>query len=125
MAQVLSQFPTILSNVVHLKLKIEPEGRQLKGTDDVEWLDLLHKFSTVQTLHVSQELAGHVALALEDITGEMVAEVLPSLNLIFLEGQSASSFEKFVAACRLSGRPVTVIETKTEFDERLETYVSV
>ncbi len=124
-AQVLSQFSATLSNVVHLKLEAQlKEGRQLEGTDDVEWLHLLHQFSTVQTLHVSQELAGHVALALEDVTREMVAEVLPSLDLIRIVGQPASSIEKFVAVRRLSGCPVTVIDTETEFYEKLKSYVS-
>jgi len=122
MAQVLSQFSATLSNVVHLTLEAQPkEDRQLEGTD---WLHLLHQFSTMQTLHVSRELAGHIALALEDITGEMVAVVLPSLDLIRLESQPASSIEKFVAARRLSDRPVTVTDTRMEFDERLKSYVS-
>jgi hypothetical protein len=111
MAQVLSQFSTILSNVVHLVLKVDPEEDfQLEGTEDVEWLHLLRQFSTVQMLYVSQELAGHVALALQDITGDMVAEVLPSLNLICLDGQLASSIEKFITVCQLSGHPVTHID---------------
>ncbi len=54
----------------------------------------------------------------------MVTEVLPSLDLIHLGGQPASSAERFVAARRLSDRPVTVINTITEFDERLKSYVS-
>ena len=123
-AQVLSHFSTTLSNVVHLKLKAQSEGRQLEGTGDVEWLHLLHQFSTVQTLHVSQELAGHVALSLEDITGEMVAEVLPSLDLIYLAGQPASSIEKFSTLRQLSGRPVTIVNTEMEFGKRLESYFS-
>jgi len=122
-AHVLSQISATLSNVVHLWLE-ENAARQLRGTDDVEWLDLLSQFSTVQTLYVSPDLAGHVALALEGNTGETVAEVLPSLDLICLVGQPASSVEKFVAARRLSGRPVTVVGTKKEFNERLESYVS-
>ena len=124
MAQVLSHFFAILSNVVHLELEVRLKSdRQLEGTDDVEWLNLLRQFSAVQTLHVSQELAGYIALALEDITGDMVAEVLPSLDLIRVVGQLASSLEKFVSVRRLSGRPVTIVDTKTEFDERLESYV--
>jgi hypothetical protein len=123
-ARVLSHFSATLSNLVHLNLKVEPEGLQLKGTDDVEWQHLLHQRSTVRTLHVSQELASHVALALEDITAEMVAEALPSLDLIYLAGQPASSVEEFVTARKLSGRPVTVVGTKTEFNNRLEPYVS-
>ncbi len=119
--QVLSQFSTTLSNVVHLKLGGFPgEDLRLEGRGNVEWLHLLHQFSTAQTLHVSLGLAGHVALALEDITAEMVAAVLPSLDSIYLSGQAASSVEKFVAVRRLSGRPVTVIDTETEFNERLK-----
>ena len=125
MAQVLIHFSAALSNVVHLNFEAKLEGgRQLEGTDDVEWLHLIHQFPTVRTLHVSQELAGHVALALEDISRGVVAEVLPSLDLIRVVGQPASSIEKFVARRRLSGRLVTVIDTETEFHERLNSYVS-
>jgi hypothetical protein len=97
---------------------------QLEGTDDVEWQHRLHHFSSVQTLHVDRKLAAQVALALEDITGQMVAEVLPSLDLIYLADQPASSIEKFVAARRLSDRPVTVVKSHTEFKERLKSYVT-
>ncbi len=122
-AQLLSHLFVPLSTVVHLNLKVRVKGnRQLEYTDDVEWLHLLHQFSTVKTLHVSQKLAGHVALALEE--GGTVAEVLPSLDLICLAGQSMSSIRKFVIARRLSGLPVTVVDTKTEFNNRLESYFS-
>lgn len=123
-SQVLDHMSAKLSNVVHLKLKVDPEGLRLEGTDDVEWMLLLHQFSSLKTLHVSRELAGHIALALEDIPAEMVDEVLPSLDLIRVVSQPASSIEKFIAARQLSGNPVTVIEAEREFDERLESYVS-
>ena len=123
-AQVLSHMSATLSNVVHLKLDLEVNC-QLEGTDDVEWLHFFDQFSTVKTLQVSYELAGHVALALEDIAWETVAEVLPSLDLIYLAGQPVSSIEKFVAARRLSDRPITVVETQTAFDEKLGSYVSI
>ncbi|KAH9037531.1 hypothetical protein EDB84DRAFT_1675637 [Lactarius hengduanensis] len=121
-AQVVSQISAIQTNVVHLKFA-EFMGCLFGGAgDDVAWVHLLRQFSAVQTLHVSQGFAEHVALALEDIAGETVDEVLLSLDLIYLVDQPTSSIEKFVAARRLSGRPVTVIETETEFDERLESY---
>ena len=116
----------ILSNVVHLRLEGYPKvGRPLE-TDGVEWLRLLRQFSAVQTLHVSHGLAGYVALALEDTTGdsEVVTEVLQSLNLICLAGQSASSVERFIASRALSDRPVTVVDTIREFSERLKSSVS-
>jgi hypothetical protein len=110
-AMVLSQFSAPLSNVVHLKLKVtREEDYGIEGTEDVEWLHLFRQFPAVQTLYVSWELAGHVALALEDVAAEMVAKVLPSLNWICLRDQPASSLEKFVSARRLSGRPVTFVD---------------
>jgi hypothetical protein len=113
-------FSATLSNVIHLKLDVEPrEGRQLEGTDEVEWLHLLRQFSAIQSLYVSQDLAKPISLALEDITAEMAVQVWPSLDLIYLEGLQAPSIEKFVTARQLSGRPVTVVVTKTEFSERL------
>ncbi|KAH9172867.1 hypothetical protein EDB89DRAFT_1905759 [Lactarius sanguifluus] len=124
-AQVLSHVSVKLSNVVHLTLDVVGTYlEQVEGTDDVEWQHLLRQFPKVQTLHVSRRLAEHVALALEDGTGEMAAEVLPSLNLIYLAGQPASSIRKFLAARQLSDRPLTVLNTKMEFDERLKSYVS-
>jgi hypothetical protein len=128
MAHVLSQISATLSNVVHLKLKAHPgeDDRQLEDRDGVEWRHLLHQFSAVQTLHVSQGLAGHVSLALEDVAGETVTEVLPSLGLICLAGQPASSMEKFVAGRQLSHaeRPVAVVYTEREFDKRVWSHVS-
>ena len=126
-AQVLTQLSATLSDVVHLKLKVQlKEDRQLEDTDDVEWLHLLYQFSTVQMLYVSQQLAGlvQVTLSLEEITEDMVADVLPSLDLIYLEGQPASTVEKFVIARRHSDHPVTVLDTQLEFDERLQSYTS-
>ena len=68
---------------------------KLECTDNVEWLHLLYQFTTVQTLHISHELVGYVALALEDIDSEIVAETPPPLDLIYLADQPASSIEKF------------------------------
>jgi hypothetical protein len=114
MAWALGQFSATLSNVAHLKFDVclfHP------GLDDAEWLHLLHRFSAVQTLFVSRTPAKRVALALEDITAEMAAEVLPSLHLICLVGQPISSIEKFIAVRRLSGRPVTVVDTEMQYEK--------
>lgn len=121
-AQVLSYFSATISNAIHLKLKVEPDGLQLKGMDDVEWQYLLRQCSIVQTLYVSKELAGGVAYELEHITEELVPEVLPSLDLICLAGQPASSIGNFVTARKLSGLPVSVVGSTTEFTNRLESY---
>ena len=114
-AQVFSQFSDTLSNILHVRLWADPDaGSELEGTDGNEWLHLLRGFSNMQTLYVSQTLASDVARALEDIT--TATEALPSVNLICLEDQPASSVEKFVAARRLADRPVTIIDTEAEYD---------
>ena len=118
-AQVLSQLSATFSHVVHLNLKGDREG-----TDLVDWQHLLRQFSNAKTLRVSRKLAGRVALALEDIPGEMVSVVVPSLELIRLVGRQASSVNKFVAARRISDCPVIVVDTKRDFYERFESYTS-
>ena len=75
---------------------------------------LLRQFSAVQTLHASRKLAKSVSLALEDVPQEMVAEVLPSLNLIDFHDQQEISVESFISARQLSGLPVTVVDFEWE-----------
>jgi hypothetical protein len=124
-AQVLSHFSATLSTVVHLELAGLQIERQIeaRGMDEVEWLHLFHQFPTVRTIQVSENLARHAAHALENITPEAVTEVLPSLALIWLGGQRAPSVKKFIASRRLSGRPVTIVSTLKEFNERLKSFI--
>ena len=111
-AQVLNQSSATLSNVVHLKLESsDHKYPQLARTD---WPLLLRQFSAVHTLHASRRLAKHVSMALEGIAQEVVADVLPSLNSIYLPGQRASSVEKFITARQLSGHPVIVLDIERE-----------
>ena len=131
MERVLSQFSAAFSTVLHLDLEfyLDPEDYldeddQPDGAFDVEWLHLLRQFPAMQMLHVREELAASIFLALEEITAKMVAEVLPSLSLICIEGETALSLEEIVAIYRLSGRPITVAATKTEFNERVASYIS-
>jgi hypothetical protein len=130
MARVLSRFSSAtLCNVVHLELEVEPEeSHQLQDATKLEWLCLLRQFPAAETLRVSSEISASVALALEVIAEDimMVTEVLPYVDLICLEALPvASSVEKFVAIRRLAGRPVTVVNTISEFDEILKSsYIS-
>ena len=127
LAHVLRQISATLFTVVQLELGARlDDDYQLEHTDDVDWMHLFRQFPAVQTLHVSGRLAEFIALALDGIRGETVAEVLPSLDLICLEGQQASFVESLdiFADRRLSDRPVTVVYTRKEFDKRLESYTS-
>ena len=140
LAQVLSQFSAALSNVVHLKLMIRPVPRlglsvdstSQHGwlsydtwTDDIEWQPLLRQFIAVETLYVTRDLAERIASALEYSVSEETeaADALPSLRLICLAGQPASSIENFVTAHQLSGRPLSVID-ELDFGIRLYSYGS-
>jgi len=120
-ATVFSQPSATVSRVLHLKLAVHSPRTADCFNHDL--LPLLRSFSTVRTLHVSRDFARHVALALENTTVEVVTDVFPVLDLIFLDGQPVSSVEKFLAARQLSGHPVTVIDTEAEFDERVKSYV--
>jgi hypothetical protein len=83
--------------------------------DDIEntlWLELLHPFSAVKNLYLSEEFVPRVAPALQELVGGRTAEVLPTLQNIFLEGRELPVVQEgiatFVAARQLSGHPITV-----------------
>ena len=123
MAQTLSQLSTTISLSAAVNVKLQIEQWWVGPTDVMEDVDLrllLLQFPTMQTLHVSWGLGKHVALALE----HMVAGEFPSLYLIFLADQPASSVQKFVTARKFSGRPVTVVDTETKFYEKVKSYAN-
>ena len=91
--------------------------------DNIEWLQLLRPFSSVRTLFVSRDFAGHVSCSLDNITAVMATEVLPALKMLCLEGETPSSDHKFIAARSESGRPVLVVNTQREFQENLKMYL--
>ena len=108
LAQILSQSPTMVSSVGHLSIdRVNPGRQEDEGMDDIDWLELLRPFTAVKTLHGSKQLAGHIALALGGIDGDIVTEELPVLDTLSLEGQSARSVEQFITVRRLSGHPIT------------------
>jgi hypothetical protein len=83
---------------------------------DVEntlWLELLHPFAAVKSLYICEEFVPRIAPALQELVGGRTAEVLPTLESIFLEGFQPSGplhegIEKFIGARQLTNRPVAV-----------------
>jgi len=76
MPQVLGQIPFMLSDVIHLDIEA---GTLLSyPQDDIAWVELLHPFTALVTLRVSQELTEGVALAFK---GVAEATDLPRLRL--------------------------------------------
>jgi hypothetical protein len=70
--------------------------------EDALWLELLHPFTTVKNLYLSEGFAPHIVHALQELVGGRATEVLPTLQNIFLErlqpsGALREGIEKFVA----------------------------
>jgi hypothetical protein len=84
--------------------------------DDINnssWLELLHPFTVVKNLYLSEAIAPHIVPALQELVAGRVAEVLPNLQNIFVEklqpsGPVQEGVEKFVAARQFTSHPITV-----------------
>ena len=124
-AQALNQISTtsVLSNILHFAIDSDSINCGPEDMDDIEWLQLLRPFSSVQTLFVSRELAGHVSRSLENTAATMATEVLPALDMVCLEDQPMTFAHKFISARWESGHSVTTVDTERAFQERLESYL--
>ncbi|KAH8983245.1 hypothetical protein EDB86DRAFT_2834000 [Lactarius hatsudake] len=113
----------MLSNVDRLFIKSESmEGDERLG-HDIPWLELFRPFTALKVLSVDEELSFlvsfHISLAPEYVIGDRATEVLPALELLFLQNQPIESMEEFVTARQDVGRPVTIINEEEELHERL------
>ena len=117
LTDVCNAFPrALISAVEHLYIF---QGAQFEGIEsgNSQWLELLHLFTAVKSLYISEQLAPGVAFALQD-PGERMAEVLPALQTLFLEDPPSRPVQKvigkFVAARGLAGYPITVSRWELE-----------
>ena len=111
-----SSFPqAFIPTVEHLYIR---ETRSLLWwQDDIEssqWLELLHPFTGVKDLFLSQIFASHVAPVLQELIFEGGNGVLPSLQTIHLEGLQPSgvvpkAVEQLVTTRHISGHSIAVI----------------
>jgi hypothetical protein len=95
------------------RLEIYIERIWKHDVENAQWVELLHPLTSIKDLLLRDDSIQHVALALEQLSGERVTEALPALQNIFLEGSQPSGpvkkvIGKFVAARQFSGRPVAV-----------------
>jgi len=82
-------------------------------TEDIPWLEMLQPFTAVKELHIDTEPAIHLARTLQELARERAAEVLPSLQDIFipeyhLPCAAQEAMGPFIAARQLSGHPVAI-----------------
>jgi hypothetical protein len=105
-----SSFPeAFISKVEHLYIC----GAQYSQDyiEDSQWLEVLYPFTGVKYLYLSRDFTSRMAPALQ----ELVGEVLPSLQKLFLwdvhlSGPVQGAIGKFVAARQLAGHPVVVCQ---------------
>src|SRR5712672_930871 len=81
--------------------------------DDTQWLELLDPFTALKNLYLTDDIARRVCNVLRELSGEMATEVLPALRNIFVDRPRSfkriqKAIKPFIAARRLSGRPVAI-----------------
>jgi len=101
-----------LEDLYIFEVRVNPPDWQ-DNVENTLWLESLRSFVAVKNLYLSEEFGPRIAPALQKLVGERTAEVLPTLENIFLQGFQPSGplyegIEEFVAARRLTSRPVTV-----------------
>jgi len=97
------------------RLEIRKYGEHWRDPmGNTEWLELLHPFTSVKNLVLSDRAAGCLAPALQGLTVETVTGTLPALEHLLLKASARSGLTQeaivqFVATRQFSGRPVAVL----------------
>ena len=117
--QVLPSFFPSIHIAEHLYIY---ESRYLPSQwqDDVEsmqWLEIFQPFTALKNLYVSKKFVQCIVPPLQELVAERVADVLPALERLFLEGLQPSgpvqkAIGNFAAARQLVGHPVAVSHWK-------------
>lgn len=93
-AAVCHELRPLLSRVKHLEFYGERDDPffepQWEDTDPAQWLKLFRPFVSVQSLHISSELARPIVHALQTLAGERAKKLLPELGNILLKGPRPS-----------------------------------
>ena len=115
LAQILTSFFPSVYMVEHLYISVPRNlpSQWQDVTENVQWLEFFHPFTGVKNLYVCEEYAQCIAPALQEIVGERVTDVLPTLEGLFLEdlppsGPVKEAIGQFIAARQLLGHPVAV-----------------
>ena len=108
--------PGLIPTVENLYIEESNGGWNPLWQDDIEgsqWLELLHPFTGVKALYISEKYTPRIAPALQELVGERTTEVLPALQTLCLRDLFPSrpvqdAIDQFVAARKLAGHLVTV-----------------
>ena len=109
MAQICTSFLPFLSTPEHLYIHEDPPSPLdwKDGIENTEWLELLVPFTAVKNLYLSEEFQLRIAPALQEITGGGIAEVLSTLQNIYLKDYPSSkpiheAFSQFISVRNLT-----------------------
>jgi hypothetical protein len=106
--------PAFIPAVEHLYVIQSNYSIQLSGwQENSQWLEFFHPFTAVKDLYIASEFTSRITLALQELVGERVTEVLPALQTLLLEeplqsGPLQEAIERFVAARQLAGHHIAV-----------------
>ena len=96
--------------------------------ESIPWLEILRAFPAVKNIYAIKEVAQSIAIALQELVGERVTDVLPAFEGIVFEEQRFEehqpsesglvneAIERFVAARHLIRRTVVVSYCKSIYD---------
>jgi hypothetical protein len=103
-----------ISTLEHLRIGYA----RLRGLDDIDGsqlLELLHPLTIVKNLYLIGGVGPRVVIALQELAGERVTQVLPALQNVFIEKPQRSesttwkAIKSFVGARQRFGHPVAVL----------------
>jgi len=112
LAQICSSSLPLISALEELEIN-EHDLPSSYDMDDTQWLELLDPFTALKNLYLTDDIARRVCNVLRELSGEMATEVLPALRNIFVDRPRSfkriqKAIKPFIAARRLSGRPVAI-----------------
>ena len=90
-------------------------NRKYDAIENTLRLQLLRPFTAAKNLYLSETFAPGIVAALQELIGDRITEVLPSLQNIFVQGLEPSgpfqeNIGRVVAARRLSGHPIAIYD---------------
>ena len=91
-----------------------------ENVENTLWLGLLHLFTSVKNLYLSEQVAKRIVPALQGLVRSRTTDVLPTLQNIFLEGLQPSGpipegIGKFVARRQVASHPLAVSRWENPF----------
>ncbi|KAI0292177.1 hypothetical protein BC826DRAFT_1186632 [Russula brevipes] len=114
LALLCGQVSHLFSFVERLDLHFIGDGLMTEGvTMSNQFLEIFRLFPATQSLCAHKNFVLLIPFVLQDLIGSRIAEVLPNLRDLLLEGSAKSTsiqeaIQPFVDARRLSGQPVAV-----------------